>query len=125
MWLGSVAVTVAVTVAAGVGLLLDGLLDDERLGGEQHRGDGDRVGQGRAGHLDRVDDALGDEVAVLAGEVGAETRGEALELECRDVKSTLMRLIALLIELNIELISGETPSGPMSARIAPTCVRLT
>ncbi len=34
--------------------------------------------------------------------------GPALELECRDVKTALMRLIALLNELQIELISLET-----------------
>jgi ABC-2 type transport system ATP-binding protein len=34
--------------------------------------------------------------------------GDCLELECRDVKGTLMRLISLLNELNVELISLET-----------------
>ncbi len=34
--------------------------------------------------------------------------GEAMELECRDVKSALMRLIAVLNELQIELVSLET-----------------
>lgn len=34
--------------------------------------------------------------------------GEAMELECRDVKSALMRLIAVLNELHIELVSLET-----------------
>jgi ABC-2 type transport system ATP-binding protein len=42
---------------------------------------------------------------------GAELNGVAsdcLELECRDVKGTLMRLIALLNEMNVELVSLET-----------------
>jgi ABC-2 type transport system ATP-binding protein len=30
-----------------------------------------------------------------------------LELECRDVKTALMRLVALLNELNVELVSME------------------
>ena len=34
--------------------------------------------------------------------------GEAMELECRDVKGTLMRLIAVLNELHVELVSLET-----------------
>jgi ABC-2 type transport system ATP-binding protein len=34
--------------------------------------------------------------------------GEALELECRDVKTALMRLIALLNEMHLELVSLET-----------------
>ncbi|MGD9723525.1 MAG: ABC transporter ATP-binding protein [Pirellulales bacterium] len=34
--------------------------------------------------------------------------GPAIEMECRDVKSALMRLIALLNELQIELVSLET-----------------
>jgi ABC-2 type transport system ATP-binding protein len=34
--------------------------------------------------------------------------GEALELECRDVKSALMRLIAVLNEMHVELVSLET-----------------
>jgi ABC-2 type transport system ATP-binding protein len=34
--------------------------------------------------------------------------GSAMELECRDVKSSLMRLIAVLNELQVELVSLET-----------------
>lgn len=34
--------------------------------------------------------------------------GEAMELECRDVKTALMRLIAVLNDLHVELISLET-----------------
>jgi linearmycin/streptolysin S transport system ATP-binding protein len=34
--------------------------------------------------------------------------GESLELECRDVKSALMRLIAVLNEMHVELVSLET-----------------
>src|SRR5690606_28895805 len=62
----SVAVPVAVTVAGGLLFLLR-LVDHEGLGGEQHARDRGGVGDGVAGHLHRVDDALRDEVAVLAG----------------------------------------------------------
>src|SRR5262245_51296093 len=64
----SVTVTVAVAVAtAGVRLRVLGLLDHERLRGEEHAGDGRRVGQCRARDLDRVEDALAHQVAILAG----------------------------------------------------------
>jgi ABC-2 type transport system ATP-binding protein len=42
--------------------------------------------------------------------------GAALELECRDMKSALMKLIALLNELQIELVSLET-SEPNLERV--------
>lgn len=42
--------------------------------------------------------------------------GAALELECRDMKSALMRLIALLNELHVELLSLET-SEPNLERV--------
>src|SRR5271166_3957442 len=57
--------TVPVTVGRG-GLLLR-LLADEHLGGQQHAGDRRGVLDSRARHLDRVDDALRYQVAVLAG----------------------------------------------------------
>src|SRR5687767_8549539 len=61
-------VTVYSVRVTGVGVFLFGrLVDDERLGGEQHRGDRRGVGQRGARHLDRVEDALGDEVAVGVG----------------------------------------------------------
>src|SRR5690606_36336422 len=63
----SVAVPVTVAVAAGGLLFLLRLVDHERLGREQHARDRGGVGDGVARHLHRVDDALGDEVAVLAG----------------------------------------------------------
>jgi ABC-2 type transport system ATP-binding protein len=37
-----------------------------------------------------------------------ETDGQLLELECRDVKGTLLRLLAVLNELSLELMSLET-----------------
>ncbi len=37
-----------------------------------------------------------------------DAEADYLVLECRDVKSTLMRLIAVLNELNVELVSLET-----------------
>ena len=52
---------------AGIGGVLLGALGHEGLGGEDQARDGGRVLQGRAGHLGRVHDALGDQVAELAG----------------------------------------------------------
>ena len=49
------------------GLLLLRLLDHQGLGGQQHGGDRRGVLHGGPGHLHRVDDALGYQVAVLAG----------------------------------------------------------
>src|SRR6478752_6815827 len=60
------SVAVAVTVATGSGVLVLRLVDDERVGREDHRRDGLGVAQRGAGDLDRVDDAGRDEVAVLA-----------------------------------------------------------
>ena len=51
--------------ATGGGLL--GLVGHNGLGGEEQRGDGGGVLQGRAGDLGRVDDARGEQVDVLAG----------------------------------------------------------
>lgn len=51
------------TVAVVVGLL-GRLVDNRRLGGEHHPRHRGRVEHRRAGHLDRVDDAVGDQVAV-------------------------------------------------------------
>src|SRR5690606_30046908 len=55
--------SVVVTVLGVLGRLVH----HEGLGGEQHGGDRRGVGQRRAGHLDRVEDALGQQVTVLAG----------------------------------------------------------
>jgi ABC-2 type transport system ATP-binding protein len=38
----------------------------------------------------------------------AEYADKSLELQCRDVKATLLRLVAVLNELNLELINLET-----------------
>src|SRR3569833_3763686 len=62
----SVTVTVAVTAGRGVGLLFR-LVRAQRLGGEEHARDRRGVGDRRAGPLTRVEDALGDQVAELAG----------------------------------------------------------
>ncbi len=51
----------------GAGGRLLGALGDERFGGEDQAGDGGRVLQGGTGDLGRVHDALGDQVAELAG----------------------------------------------------------
>src|SRR3712207_9203664 len=48
-------------------LLLDRRLDDGGVRGQHHGRDRDGVAQRGLGDLDRVDDALGGQVAVLAG----------------------------------------------------------
>src|SRR5690606_27059778 len=58
--------SVTVTVA-GVVFLVLGLADHQRLGREQQARDRCGVGDGRARHLDRVEDALLQQVAVLTG----------------------------------------------------------
>src|SRR5207253_114086 len=60
---------------------LFGLVGDDGLGGEEERGDGRGVLQGRARDLRRVDDALGDHVHVLTGRgVEAVTDGQVADL---------------------------------------------
>src|SRR5690606_7709708 len=69
-----------VVAAAGRGLGLR-LVGHDGLGGEEQARDGRRVLQRGAGDLDRVDDAGGEEVLVLAGRgVQAVADGEALDL---------------------------------------------
>src|SRR5690606_29204884 len=60
-------VAVARMGTSGGRLLLFRLLRHHRLGGEHQPGDGRGVLQRRTHDLDRIDDALGDEVGVLAG----------------------------------------------------------
>ena len=55
-----------VVAAAGAGLLLLRDVGDQRLRRQDHRGDGGGVLERGAGDLGRVDDALLEEVAVLA-----------------------------------------------------------
>src|SRR5690606_27081049 len=62
-----VAVPVAVAVTVADRLRLLGLLHHQRLGGEHHPGDGDRVRDRVAGHLHRVEDALLGQLPVLTG----------------------------------------------------------
>ena len=67
--------------AAGHRVLRLRLVRDDDLGGEEQRRDGCRVLQGRAGHLDRVVDARGEQVLVDAGRgVEAVTRRRPLDL---------------------------------------------
>src|SRR4051812_31175805 len=69
----------AAPAATGRGLLR--LVGHDGLGGEEQRGDRRGVLQRRAGHLGRLDDAVGEHVDVLAGRgVEAVTRPEAEHL---------------------------------------------
>lgn len=64
---GEESVTVAVTVTGCGGLFFFGLVDDQGLRGEEQGRDRAGVGQRGTRHLDRVQDALGQQVAVLTG----------------------------------------------------------
>src|SRR5450759_2603029 len=75
------SVAVAVTLAAGGGLLLDLLLDNERVRRQDHGGDRRGVAQRRTSDLDRVDDAGLDQIAVRAG-LSVQT---VAELELQDL----------------------------------------
>ena len=69
MWLVSVGLELgaAVAVAAAACLVVLGLLSDQRIGRQQEACNARSVLQGATTDLGRVDDAGGDEVAVLAG----------------------------------------------------------
>ena len=70
-----------VVTAGGTGLLLLRDVRDQRFRGQDHRGDGSGVLERRAGHLGGVDDALLEEVTVVAGKgVVAVTGLEALDV---------------------------------------------
>ncbi len=58
--------------------------------------------------VNEVSPVLRERVKGLPGVRLSEGPGTALELECRDVKGTLLRLMALLNELQVELTSLET-----------------
>src|SRR5207248_9398026 len=85
----SVAVAVTAGVAVAVAVVAFGLrgpVGDDRLGREQHARDRRGVADGRAGHLDRVDDAGFHEVAVLPGRgVEALAGGQVTHLADDDV----------------------------------------
>ena len=84
------AVPVAVS---GRGLLNLGLLNDKRLGREQHARDGRGVGERRLRDLDRVDDTCSDEVLVDArGGVEPLSHGKFGDLAHDDV-SRLARVL--------------------------------
>ena len=57
--------------------------------------------------LGATTDSLSERLRQIPDVVLNGVNGPGLELECRDVKTALMRLIALLNELNIELVSLE------------------
>src|SRR5450631_4220900 len=79
--LGSEAHATHLIAARGSRSGLLGLVSDDDLGGEEQRGDGRGVLQRRAGDLSRVDDALGDQVDVLAvGRVQTPARGQVADL---------------------------------------------
>ncbi len=52
--------------------------------------------------------ALLDKLGTLPGSRWKQTDAQTLELECADVKGTLLRVVALLNELNLQLINLET-----------------
>lgn len=62
-----VRVTVVRVTETGLGFFLFRLLDDEGLGGQQHRGDRRGILKSRPSDLDRVDNAGGDQITVLTG----------------------------------------------------------
>lgn len=55
-----------------------------------------------------VEPALRDRLKALPDSQLLERPAQPVELECRDVKATLLRLVAILNEMNLELISLET-----------------
>jgi ABC-2 type transport system ATP-binding protein len=59
-------------------------------------------------NVPRVTPALQERLAELPDCSLSEPDGGTLELNCRDVKATLVRLVAILNELQVELISLET-----------------
>src|SRR5664280_1281109 len=78
---GSEAHAAHLIAARGSRSGLLGLVGDDDLGGEEQRGNGRGVLQCRAGDLSRVDDALGDQVDVLAvGRVQTPARGQVADL---------------------------------------------
>ncbi len=58
--------------------------------------------------LPEIDRALLDRLCTLPGARWKQTDAQTLELECADVKGTLLRVVALLNELNLQLINLET-----------------
>lgn len=68
--------------------------------------------QQMAGHIRfrvaELSEELGRRIADLPDARLAEQNGAVLELECRDVKATLLRLVGLFNELRVEFISLET-----------------
>jgi ABC-2 type transport system ATP-binding protein len=56
----------------------------------------------------KVTAALRERVKHLPGVALTEREGQPLELACPEVKATLLRLVAVLNELNVELVSLET-----------------
>jgi ABC-2 type transport system ATP-binding protein len=56
----------------------------------------------------RLSPALRDRLKQMAGATLKERDGHLLELECRDVKASLLQLVHTLNEMNVELISLET-----------------
>jgi ABC-2 type transport system ATP-binding protein len=55
-----------------------------------------------------IDPRLLERLDALPGVVWTQTDGNTLELECHDVKGTLLKLISILSEQNLELIKLET-----------------
>jgi ABC-2 type transport system ATP-binding protein len=59
-------------------------------------------------HVPQTTARLRDRIKALPSVHLAEQNGQSLELECRDVKGTLLQIVSLLNELQLELTSLET-----------------
>jgi ABC-2 type transport system ATP-binding protein len=58
--------------------------------------------------VDKVSEALRERIGQLSDIVWSEPDHQTLELQGRDVKTILLRVVAVLNELNVELINLET-----------------
>src|SRR5215207_9084765 len=103
-------------VAAGRNRVPLGLVGDDGLGGEEEAGDRRGVLQRRARHLGRVDDALREQVAVLAGRgVQAVAVGQARD-GVRDDARLETRVESDLLERRLDRDLHDVGTGRLVAR---------